>query len=306
MKRVLITGYTDPDLDCVACALAYEEFLTRKGAVVQAVVFGKPHREAQFVLSKLGLEVAIGEDLINEGCEVILVDASDVRVSKLIRPEQVIEVIDHRKAHEAESFVNAKVQIEPVGAAATLIAEKFYDEGVEISSSLATLLYAAIASNTINFKNNVTVERDKKFADWLIGREADGGIVREMFEEKSKLGESLREIFMQDRGTWEAGGRRIAIFQLEILRVDEFVEGRLEEVKEFLQDFKKEDKLDVVFLTCVDLKKEFNAFVVADEFTKDLLEKVLGVKFEKGVAKRQGILMRKEIVPLVKEELESN
>jgi len=304
MNEILITGYTDPDLDCVACALAYEEFLNSQGIEAKAVVFGKPHREAQFVLDKLGLEVATGEDLINEGCEVILVDASDVRVSKLIRPEQVIEVIDHRKAHEAEIFVNAKIQIELVGSAATLIAEKFFEKKVEISRPMAALLYAAIGSNTINFKNRVTTERDRKMAAWLIEKGADKRMVKAMFKAKSELRGSLREIFLQDKGTWEAGGKRIAIFQLEILKVDEFVKEKLNEVEEFLQDFRKEDRLDVIFLTCVDLESGFNVFMVVDEFTKGLLEKVLGVKFERGMTKREGIIMRKEIVPLIKEELE--
>ena len=38
---------------------------------------------------------------------------------------------------------------------------------------------------------------------------------------------------------------------------------------------------------------------------KELLEKVLAMKFNGNVAMREGLIMRKQIVPLLKAELES-
>jgi hypothetical protein len=49
------------------------------------------------------------------------VGASDLRwLSEKIQLEKVVEIIDHRKIHEADKFLNAKAKIELVGSAATL------------------------------------------------------------------------------------------------------------------------------------------------------------------------------------------
>ena len=71
-----------------------------------------------------------------------------------------IEVVDHRAVNEADKFQNAKIQIEMVGSAATLIAEKFLHATTSTSPESAALLYSAIISNTINFQANVTTDRD--------------------------------------------------------------------------------------------------------------------------------------------------
>jgi len=64
--------------------------------------------------------------------------------------------------------------------------------------------------------------------------------------------------------------------------------------------------LDFIFLTCIDLEKAFNKLVIVDDKTKIMLEEVLNLHFKNGVADRKGVLMRKEIVPLTKEILESH
>ncbi len=136
MKRIrvsrdelLITAYENPDLDGFACAFAYSEFLTKQGFDSVAAVFGKPHREVQFVIKKFNIHgLADASKLVGNASGIVLVDASDVSgLSDKIDPTKVVEIVDHRKVNEAQRFPNAKVQIEFVGAAATLIAEKFHD-----------------------------------------------------------------------------------------------------------------------------------------------------------------------------------
>ncbi len=63
-------------------------------------------------------------------------------------------------------------------------------------------------------------------------------------------------------------------------------------------------KLDYIFQNTIELEEDKNFFVTDDEATQQLLEKVLGVTFVGNVAKRPGLIMRKQIVPLLKEELE--
>ncbi|PIN74987.1 hypothetical protein COV18_04475 [Candidatus Woesearchaeota archaeon CG10_big_fil_rev_8_21_14_0_10_37_12] len=76
-------------------------------------------------------------------------------------------------------------------------------------------------------------------------------------------------------------------------------------IRNALKELKEKNNLDLIFLTCIDVEKRFNTFVVIDDNSKILLENALNITFENNVAKRNGIIMRKEIVPLLKELLES-
>ena len=64
-----------------------------------------------------------------------------------------------------------------------------------------------------------------------------------------------------------------------------------------------QEGFDYVFLTCIDLQEGFNLFVVFDNETKKLLSEMLNVKFENNMAKKEGIIMRKELFPMIKERI---
>ncbi|MFA6382266.1 MAG: DHHA2 domain-containing protein [Candidatus Buchananbacteria bacterium] len=304
--KLLVTPYKNPDLDGTACAFAYAEFFQKNDKAVVAAIFGTPHREAQFVLNKFNIPaLADAEAVINEVDEIIIVDASDLRgLSDKIKPEKVIEIIDHRKINEAYTFPNAKAQIELVGSAATLIAEKFFNSKTAISQESAALLFSAIISNTINFQANVTTERDHKMADWLkTNFSVPPNYIHEMFLDKSQFKKSLKETFLDDFATFHFNNHNLGIAQLEIINVNKFIRKDLTEIKKILKELKKERSLDFIFLTVIDLEKAFNEIVVIDEKTQKLVEQALKIEFKDGVAKKNGIIMRKEIIPLIKDVL---
>ncbi len=307
MTHTLVTCYVNPDLDGVAGAIGYAEFLQKHGIACTAGIIGEPHDEAKYVLDRFGFPAP---NLIQDAepyNEVILVDASDLNgLAGKIRPERVVEIIDHRKTHEAAAFPNAKTQIELVGAAATLIAEKFMAERLEISPVAATLLYGAILSNTLNFRATVTTERDRKAAAWLNERlRLPESFWKELFLAKSDLsGGKLAERIEGDFAYFTLGERRVGIAQLEIIGAKKLVTEREAEILHALSALKKAHALDHVFQNTIELNEVKNFFVTAEPETKELLEKVLAVQFSGNVAERPDILMRKQIVPLLKEALE--
>jgi manganese-dependent inorganic pyrophosphatase len=283
-----------------ACAYAYAEFLNKQGTEALAVVFGVPHREAQFVMKEFKIEgFAKGEEHLAE--KVVLVDASDLRgLSDKLAPNQVIEIIDHRKIHEAEKFPNAKSQIELVGSAATLIAEKFKAASIEPSEEAAALLFSAIVSNTINFQAKVTTDRDQEMAEWLQSFvEIPDDYVHRMFADKSAFTKNLKETMEDDYAMFDFG-KQVGIAQLEIVDVDNFIDKNKEEIQEALKTLKKEKEMKLCFLTTIDLEKGFNIFVTIDDETEQILSQVLQISFDERKAKREGIIMRKEIIPLLK------
>jgi inorganic pyrophosphatase/exopolyphosphatase len=70
----LVTPYKNPDLDGTAYAFGYTGFLRKNGKDVVAAIFGKPHKEAQFVLDKFNISaLEKAEEVVSN------VGASDLR-----------------------------------------------------------------------------------------------------------------------------------------------------------------------------------------------------------------------------------
>ena len=266
-ESILVTGYENPDIDVTACAYAYAEFLQKNGRDAIAGLFGKPHEEAGFVLKTFNISAPKNAEEILKNCEkVVLVDTSDPDDAPNINPQNVIEVIDHRRENKASNFSNAKVQIELVGSCATLIAEKFQKQNIKITKESAALLYSAIISNTINFKAKVTTERDKIISEWLKTKfDLPENYAHEMFAYKSTLTESLKDTLIADFKSFTFGEKQLSIAQIE---------------------------------------KGFNTFLATEKSTADLLTNTLGVQFKDKIARKEKIIMRKEIIPLLKEILE--
>lgn len=300
---ILVTDYMRNDLDGVACVYAYSEFLKKKGVDAVGGIFGKPHAESRFVMDKFGIKIANAEKLIASSESIILVDASDLRgISPKIEPGKVIEIIDHRKLHDADKFPHAKVQIELVGSAATLIAEKFRQEKIPISRQSAAILACAIVSNTVNFKAGVTTMRDKAAFKWLNSKaKVSERFIHRMFVHKSQF--NLRKELISGFASFTFGNSNIGMAQLEIVDAESFVRKNHAGIKKFLEQMKKSKDLDHVFLTCIDVEKVVNIFLSISADTERLISPILKIRFENGTAKRRGVIMRKEITPLLMERL---
>jgi manganese-dependent inorganic pyrophosphatase len=306
-RLVLITSYKNPDLDGVACAIAYAEFLEAIGTHAVPLLFGEPHIEAKFVLEQFNTPIpADGQLRLKNQSKVILVDASDLRgISNLIYPGQVIEIIDHRIENQANKFLSASIQIELVGSCATLITEKFFNKKITPSKSAAILLYSAIISNTVNFKASVTTERDKKIAAWLLHQiKLPKNYVQKMFKAKSQIKQHLKESLENDFATFYLNGSKLGVAQFEIIKARDFLRSNEDYINNALRALKLKKGLDYIFLTIVDIDNGNNIFVVIDSESEELLTKSLRVKFKDRVATKKGILMRKTIVPMLRKYLE--
>lgn len=303
MSKVVVTSYTEPDLDGYACAVAYTEFLNKTGTPAVTRIFGTPHIEARYLLEKFSFSFEEDNNTTLE--KVVLVDASELRdLDAFIRPEDVVEIIDHRRFNDAALFKNAKLQIELVGSAATLVAEKFDESNVDISIPAATMLYGAIVSNTLNFRAKVTTDRDHKMAEWLNQKLGlTKSFIDDMFRAKSDMeGERLAQAVEADFAWFDFGvGNKIGFAQLEMMDAKELVDARKDELITILNGLKEKEKVDRIFISFIDLGKGFNIFVTDDLEIQNVLSKVLEVTFTESVAVRPNFIMRKEVTPLLKE-----
>ncbi len=308
MKPILITSYVNPDLDGVAGIVAYAEFLQKTERLATVGILGQPHEEAEYVLKRFNIPFPSVVSDSSDYDEVVLVDTSEPQaLHGHIELGKVIEVIDHRKVHRADAFPNARVQVELVGSAATLIAERFFDKQIEMSRESAVLICGAIISNTLNFKATVTTDRDRNaFARLNSIAQLGEDFWKELFLAKSDMpGGKLKERIEGDFVLFTCGEKKMGIAQIEMIGAKVLIEERGEEIVQILQEIQQKEKLDYIFQNTIELEESKNYFVSPDEKTRVLLEQVLEVSFQESVAVRANVLMRKQIVPLLKSVLES-
>ncbi len=299
MDRIIVTTRENPDLDGVACSYAYAEFLNKKGISVQYAVFGTPLDDAKFIYKKARVPIRKQARIMGDE-KIILTDTSIVaKIPKSIDPERVIEIVDHRTRNESSRFVYAKIQIEQVGAAATLITEKFMRERIKVSYESRLLLFYAIVSSTINFNNNVTTTRDIKAAKWLQKElRLNKNYLHSFFLVISKV-KNLRK--KMDIGLYEFPNTKICIGQLEIIDARKFISKNKNKIDKILKTAENEKHGKISLLTIIDIEKAENIFYSESPAVRKALEDIFKIRFKDNVAYRKGIIMRKELSPLLDE-----
>lgn len=304
---IYVTSYDSPDIDGMACAIAYVELLATSKITAKAVYFGDLGLELLYVkkfTNYFPVEKHIG--LYESADEFILVDAAEPDyLDPLIPLDRVKEIIDHHQKVSLDKFVNSKNQIEIVGSCATLITEKFIKAKVVPSKNAATYLYAAIVSNTVNFKLSITTKRDVECAEWL--KQVSGisdHFVNDMFRAKSKITkENLYQVLFQDFVIKNMGNKKVGIAQIEMTDVIRMSGDLAAELTKSLTRLKTENNLDYIFFSGIDVIEGFNYFYTIDEESLKLFSKILGIENLCPGYKTDYILMRKQIWPKMEEVL---
>src|SRR3989338_3432111 len=252
MNPIFTTSYVDPDLDGVACAVAHAELLNATGKPAEACLLWHPTAEAEFALTTLHISRPTERTTFESQETVVILDASEpMQFEGRLLPDQVVEVIDHRKVNEAEKFLNAKIQIELVGAAATLVAEKFREQNIKPSASTAQLLQAAIISNTQNFQAKTTTHPDHAMMKWLAEiAPLPVNFTHDMFAAKSDFtGDRLEKAMDIETAIFEIAGKRLGVVQLELVESEALVRDRKDELIILLEQLRTQNKLNIIFLT---------------------------------------------------------
>lgn len=169
MATKLIIPSEDPDLDGVAAAFGYSEFLKQHEESPAAAAFGEPDQKSKYLLNRIEESISDASYHLYSMEEIVIVDASHMKqLSTRIKPGDVKEIINNEDDElQDDIFTEAEFEIEDVAATSTIIAEKFHDTDTEITEQAATMLYGAIVDATNNLENEKTTDRDRKMAEWL-------------------------------------------------------------------------------------------------------------------------------------------
>ncbi|MEI7579179.1 MAG: DHHA2 domain-containing protein [bacterium] len=297
---LIITTNKSPDLDGIACVIAYSELKKTMRVPHQAFYAGNINLETEFVSNfTKTFPFAKHEGNYEPDSQFIIVDGSyALALEKTIPLNLVIEVWDHHLPAFLEDFPNSVLNhVEKIGACATLIAEEFQTKSITPSASTATYLYSAIVSNTINFKNQLTTGRDIQAAQWLEKfAELPEDYVYQMFKSKSVISKAnLEKILTEDFVLQEINGKRIGITQLEIVDLRKFFEEHKAEFIKVLTKLKAANHLDLLLFNGIDIFAAKNLYFVIDAESDLFFSKLLNGNDLRSGFSSETIMMRKQI-----------
>jgi manganese-dependent inorganic pyrophosphatase len=299
-KSGYVFSYVNPDTDGVACSLAYAALRTQeKKPVFLPLIWGSLNAETKLVLDNFNIAPPSACDELDPTASVVLVDTHHPQqLSPKVNLLQVVEIIDHHPAGQPEAFPNARIQNEAVGAAATLVTERFMRLATRPQAETAGVLAAAIVSNTYNMASPSTTARDHAALAWLKRHTSfDPTLPEKMLASLSSTqGMTTPELLRENYKTFRIGVRMIGIVQVETaLPFD--VLNRVD-LLPVLSALRGEEEVSVILLSVVDLATGTTKLVVPDQATEELVEAALGFHFEGSQAAVPRLLMRKtDLVP---------
>jgi manganese-dependent inorganic pyrophosphatase len=237
-------------------------------------------------------------DLINpQPRRVLLVDhAEEAQSVAGVEQAEIVEILDHHHIGSIETRVPVRATFDPVGSTATLVIERFRQNGMEPSKAAATMLLGAVLSDTVILNSPTTTDRDRAviaYLEQVLAIEAEE-FGREMFERTSNLSSvPVEEIVERDAKEYEAGGHTLKIAQVET--VGEDLHDREEDVLKALDEVREREGHAVVALMVTDIIAKGTRLYLsgADRFA---IERAFGRDADDGVVDLPGVMSRKKQV----------
>lgn len=303
-EKLLLFGHKNPDLDSYAASYAYGEFLKIYNFDATSYALGEPNLETQFVLKHLYIEDLPILKILPENSKVILLDHNEeAQTLEGLTSDKIVQIIDHHNV----SFrtMNAiSVEIEPIGATSTLIYKKFKQSGLIPSVTSATLLLAAILSDTRILTSPTTTEVDintchelsaflkidyKKFGQDIL----TAGTKTNHF--------SAEKLYHSDQKSYSFRKETASIGVVNTTNIEDTLKRR-EEFLSYMKIFCKEKNFSFCVLLITNaLEKKTFALLVGNS---SLFDKAFGdKKQDSGYLLDNVVSRKKDVVPMLEKNL---
>jgi len=230
---------------------------------------------------------------------VLLVDHAE-RAQSVPGVEQaeIVEILDHHHIGSIETQIPVTATFDPVGSTATLVVERFRQNGMEPSPPTATMLLGAVMSDTIILNSATTTERDRQVVEYLERvlalDAADFG--RQMFEATSDVSEvSAEEIISRDAKQYHSSsGHQLCIAQIEV--VGKSLLDRTEELVAAMRKARESRDLQLYALMVTDVLTKGTDLLVAGDVAG--VARAFGLPAHDSQIELPGVMSRKkEVAP---------
>jgi manganese-dependent inorganic pyrophosphatase len=138
---------------------------------------------------------------------------------------EIIEVIDHHRIGAFTTHQPILFRNEPVGSTSTIVADCFFQTGVELPESIAGLLLAGLVSDTLNLTSPTTTPRDAAVLTRLetIAKVDATRFTEKLFSSGSVLTtKSAPQAITTDCKEYSERGHRFSVAQIEEVGFEQF------------------------------------------------------------------------------------
>ena len=295
MKSII--GHRNPDTDTICSAIAYRALLADQGVEAKVFALGEANKETKFVLEKFGVDFPEIVSELPKDSEIILIDHNEKAQSiENLNELDVVEIVDHHKA-DIKTDKPIRIHMEPLGSSCSIVAKKFIVEGVEIPQEIAQILVAGIISDTLFFRSPTATPEDRELMEKLneVAKIEDLEVLSMgMFDAKSDLGDlSTEDLVKLDYKQFDFSGHKFGIGVMETTNKD-FGLGRKDEMTEVLSEIKKNEGVDGVIFSIIDILNEEAYTFCSDEEVKKIFAEAFSSEDRDGVLYNKGMVSRKK------------
>ncbi|HLB51983.1 hypothetical protein A3F07_03365 [candidate division WWE3 bacterium RIFCSPHIGHO2_12_FULL_38_15] len=278
--KIYVIGHKPSDLDSVASAVEYTEFLQRsnkyKDSELVAAVAGPPNKETQFVFQKFNVDLPVNIDDVTIGPDdhFILVDHNEFdQRSEKVDNEKILGIVDHHKMKV--DFKRAiKIDLRPLGSTSTIIYEEFESAGIKPTNKTLALILSSILSDCVGLKSSLTTGLDSEIAN-KIAKELYIDLEKltfEIFKAKSDIeGLSPEQIVKKDFKIFDFGGKKVFIGQAETVESEALLNQK-DVLINALKEVKSKEDVQYGFLFITDILKINSQALYTNEDEKKVLE----------------------------------
>ncbi len=233
--------------------------------------------------------------------KLILVDHNEkTQAVDGVEEADVLEIIDHHRLGGLETVGPVYFRNQPVGCTATIVYNMYKENGIVPDQTTASLLCAAIVSDTLLFRSPTATIIDEMFAKELaeIAELDTNELAQHMFQAGSDLaGKSPEEIFFQDFKQFTAGKVKFGVGQINSMSAEELAEIR-EVLRPHLEMVALQQRLDMVFFMLTDIIDESSELLCYGKGAREQMCEAFELPDEEGEIRLKGVISRKkQLIP---------
>jgi len=233
--------------------------------------------------------------------KLILVDHNEkTQAVDGVEQADILEIIDHHRLGGIETLGPVYFRNQPVGCTATIIYSLYKENKIEPDKTIASLLCAAIISDTLFFRSPTCTWIDEMTAKELA--QIAGLDLKElagsMFKAGSDLkGKTAEEICYQDFKQFTIGDVKFGVGQVNCMSQEE-----LAEIKEILNPYLKKvaakQKVDMVFFMLTNIMEVSTEILYYGKNAKELVLEAFELPETTEEIYLQGVVSRKkQLIP---------
>jgi inorganic pyrophosphatase/exopolyphosphatase len=298
---IVNTGSAYIDIDGYAGIIAYAELLNLQGTPAKAASIAPLNESITKTVRSWPTKYESDYVSSNED-RFVIVDVSGVEYLErdpVVDLDRVVEVIDHHPGYE-EFWANKlgdKAQIEPIGAACTLIFERWVESGYlnKMSQTTARLLVCGILDNTLNLGAIITDQRDRVAYHELlkIANLPDNWPEQYFGECQEAIEADIKEAIKNDhKADYQYKGLAglVGVGQLAVWDAKSLIKNHLDKITANMNQLNSR-----WFMNLISIKEKQNYILSPDKQIQAWLSKITGVEFRDNIAKTNRMWLRKEI-----------